>query len=126
MAKTASAVDKKLEAVLKRLNVQNTPFFDEVQFTKADGNFIDFERPRIQMNPQANLFVVSGAAEEKDMKEYLPKVLESIRDPQMQELLKQLQASNLGGAAAPAAADNDDDDEEMPELESENFEDAAK
>ncbi len=44
--KTAGADDKKLQAVLKKMNVQTIPQIEEVNMFKRDGNVIHFQAPK--------------------------------------------------------------------------------
>lgn len=44
--KTAGADDKKLQAALKKLNVQPIQAIEEVNMFKEDGNVIHFSNPR--------------------------------------------------------------------------------
>ncbi len=65
--KTPAGDDKKLQATLKKLNLNTIPSIEEVNMYRADGTMIHFKNPRVQASPQANLFAVSGLAENKSM-----------------------------------------------------------
>lgn len=65
--KTAANDDKKLQATLKKLNLNTIASIEEVNMCRADGTMIHFKNPRVQASPQANLFAVSGLAENKSM-----------------------------------------------------------
>lgn len=63
--KTAATDDKKLQATLKKLGINVIPSIEEVNMYRADGTMIHFKNPRVQASPQANMFAVSGLAENK-------------------------------------------------------------
>lgn len=49
--KTAGADDKKLQATLKKMNVQPIQAIEEVNMFKEDGNVIHFANPRGKQEP---------------------------------------------------------------------------
>lgn len=63
--KTAATDDKKLQATLKKLGLNPIPSIEEVNMYKADGTMLHFKNPRVQASPHANMFAVSGLAENK-------------------------------------------------------------
>lgn len=65
MHKTAATDDKKLQASLKKLGVNNIPGIEEVNMIKDDGTVIHFTNPKVQASLQANTFSINGHAENK-------------------------------------------------------------
>jgi len=115
--KAAAADDKKLQATLKRLGVNNLPSIEEANLFKDDGTIIHFENPRVQASLQGNTYVISGTPETKSVHELLPGILSQLGPESMQELRKvaeKLKSMDGGAAAA-------DDDDDVPPLEA-NFE----
>lgn len=113
--------DKKLQAVLKRLNVQVLQQIAEVNIFNDDGSIIHFEGNFLtQAAVQAHTFVVSGRAQHKSIAEMLPGILSQCGPANfahLQDMVGQYQA-------AAAAAGGDDSDDDVPDLV-ENFETAA-
>jgi nascent polypeptide-associated complex subunit beta len=73
---------------------------EEVNLFKDDGTVIHFNNPRFHIGSGANMYVVSGRAENKTIQEILPSLLKN---------------SALGAAAA-AAAESKKGEEDVPEL----------
>lgn len=65
MHKTAATDDKKLQASLKKLGVNNIPGIEEVNMIKDDGTVIHFTNPKVQASLGANTFSINGQAENK-------------------------------------------------------------
>jgi nascent polypeptide-associated complex subunit beta len=65
--KTAGGADKRLQAQLKRLNISQLGPVDEVNLFHDDGFVTHITNAKLQGNPNANTFVVSGNAEKKCM-----------------------------------------------------------
>lgn len=63
--KTATGDDKKLQSNLKKLSVTTIPGIDEVNMIKSDGTVINFNNPKVQASVPANIFSISGNAENK-------------------------------------------------------------
>jgi nascent polypeptide-associated complex subunit beta len=126
--KNASGDEKKLQAALKRIGVQNIPGFEEVNIFKEDGTVIHFTNPKVQASIQSNTFVISGANQTKNLSELLPGILPQLgNNPEtlryvMRSLQSKMGAAGVGAdAAAPAGADD------IPELvETPDFEAAAE
>eukprot|EP00695_Tsukubamonas_globosa_P000950 TRINITY_DN189_c0_g1_i2.p1 TRINITY_DN189_c0_g1~~TRINITY_DN189_c0_g1_i2.p1 ORF type:complete len:179 (-),score=119.96 TRINITY_DN189_c0_g1_i2:110-583(-) len=117
---SASAEDQKLQGSLKKLGVSQIPGIDEVNMFMENGvDVIHFKNPRIQANPQANTYVISGNAENKTTSE-IPDMSSQI-DPSNMELIRQLMAQVQAQKGAQGAADDDD----IPEMVNANFEQPA-
>ncbi|RUS23574.1 nascent polypeptide-associated complex subunit beta [Jimgerdemannia flammicorona] len=110
--KSSSTDDKKLQATLKKLNVQSVIGVEEVNMFKEDGNVIHFAAPKVHTAVGANTFAIYGQGEEKELTELGPDSLASLR-----KLAESYQAVH--------AARKEDDDDEIPDLV-ENFDQSAK
>merc|ERR1712087_238641 len=123
--RTATTDDKKLQSSLKKLSVNNIPGIEEVNMIKDDGTVIHFNNPKVQASLQSNTFAVTGHAENKQITEMLPGILNQLGAESLPHL-KRL-ASNVGGATGleAAAEAGDEDDDEVPDLV-ENFDEASK
>ena len=117
--KTTTTDEKRLQATLKRLNVNNIPAIEEVNLFKENGTVIHFNAPKVQASIAANTYVVSGACETKQLQELLPGIINQLGPDNLQNL-KNI-ASNYSGNGAEEEGSDDDD---IPDLV-ENFEDAA-
>jgi len=69
--------DKRLQNTLKKLGAQNMQAIEEVNLFKEDGSVIHFANPRFQVAGGANMYVVSGRAENKKIQDILPGILKS-------------------------------------------------
>merc|ERR1712181_114591 len=92
----------------------------EVNMIKDDGTVIHFNNPKVQASLAANTFAVTGHAENKQITEMLPGILNQLGAESLTHL-KRL-ASNVGGAGvggAMEAANNmeDEDDDEVSKNE---------
>merc|ERR1712203_973929 len=126
--RTATTDDKKLQSSLKKLSVNNIPGIEEVNMIKDDGTVIHFNNPKVQASLAANTFAVTVHAENKQITEMLPGILNQLGAESLTHL-KRL-ASNVGGAGvggAMEAANNmeEEDDDEVPDLV-ENFDEVSK
>merc|ERR550534_2453791 len=118
--------DKRLQAALKRLNVNNIPAIEEVNlFRKGDDTVIHFNQPRVQASIAANTYVISGNCETKKVMEMIPNILPQLGPDNLENLkdmasqIQKMAQQNEGGVV-------DDDDDEVPELvDNVNFEDVA-
>ncbi|KAM9796864.1 transcription factor BTF3 homolog 4 [Syngnathus typhle] len=61
--RTATADDKKLQLLLKKLAVKNIGGIDQVNMIKNDGTVIHFNNPKVEASLSANTFAVMGYAE---------------------------------------------------------------
>eukprot|EP00088_Acartia_fossae_P059187 TRINITY_DN699_c0_g1_i1.p1 TRINITY_DN699_c0_g1~~TRINITY_DN699_c0_g1_i1.p1 ORF type:complete len:179 (-),score=53.91 TRINITY_DN699_c0_g1_i1:250-786(-) len=126
--RTATTDDKKLQSSLKKLSVNNIPGIEEVNMIKDDGTVIHFNNPKVQAALPANTFAVTGHAENKQITEMLPGILNQLGADSLTHL-KRL-ASAVPGMNAPVADGNaadaaEDDDDEVPDLV-ENFDEVSK
>merc|ERR1712213_123322 len=76
--RTATTDDKKLQSSLKKLSVNNIPGIEEVNMIKDDGTVIHFNNPKVQASLAANTFAVTGHAENKQITEMLPGILNQL------------------------------------------------
>merc|ERR1712053_63707 len=96
---------------------------------KDDGTVIHFNNPKVQASLQSNTFAVTGHAENKQITELLPGILNQLGAESLTHLKKL--ASNVGSSAGvgnegPVGGDeDDDDDDDVPDLV-ENFDEASK
>merc|ERR1712108_49951 len=124
--RTATTDDKKLQSSLKKLSVNNIPGIEEVNMIKDDGTVIHFNNPKVQASLAANTFAVTGHAENKQITEMLPGILNQLGAESLTHLKKL--ASNVptaDGANGNMEAGKDDDDDDVPDLV-ENFDEASK
>merc|ERR1712142_468434 len=122
--RTATTDDKKLQSSLKKLSVNNIPGIEEVNMIKDDGSVIHFNNPKVQASLAANTFAVTGHAENKQITEMLPGILNQLGAESLTHL-KRLASNVTGGAGLGDVAGGDDDDDEVPDLV-ENFDEASK
>jgi len=123
--RTATADDKKLQSSLKKLNVNNIPGIEEVNMIKEDGQVLHFNNPKVQASLAANTFAVTGHAENKQITEMLPGILNQLGAESLSNLKKLATNVTAGGDSKPASAEIDEDDDEVPDLV-ENFDEASK
>merc|ERR1712233_194014 len=127
--RTATTDDKKLQSSLKKLSVNNIPGIEEVNMIKDDGSVIHFNNPKVQASLAANTFAVTGHAENKQITEMLPGILNQLGAESLTHL-KRL-ASNvsggqgLGGMEGAGGAMDEEEDDEVPDLV-ENFDEVSK
>ncbi|KAF8343091.1 NAC-domain-containing protein, partial [Cantharellus anzutake] len=116
--------DKKLQAALKKLNVQPINGIEEVNMFQEDGNVLHFTAPRVHGALSSNTLAVYGHAQPKELTELVPGILNQLGPDSLASLRKlaesyqALQGQNANGKA-PARAEDDDDDD-VPDL-IENF-----
>uniref|UniRef100_A0AC34R6K0 Transcription factor BTF3 n=1 Tax=Panagrolaimus sp. JU765 TaxID=591449 RepID=A0AC34R6K0_9BILA len=106
--KTAATDDKKLQSNLKKMSVTNIPGIEEVNMIKDDGTVIHFSSPKVQASVPANTFSVTGTAENKQITEMLPGILNQL-GPESLTHLKKL-ANNV------TTQFKSGDDADIPEL----------
>ena len=125
--RTATTDDKKLQSSLKKLSVNNIPGIEEVNMIKDDGTVIHFNNPKVQASLAANTFAVTGHAENKQITEMLPGILNQLGAESLTHL-KRLASNVTGGGmggAVEAATMEEEDDDEVPDLV-ENFDEVSK
>ncbi|OZC11317.1 NAC domain protein [Onchocerca flexuosa] len=115
--KTAATDDKKLQSNLKKLSVTNIPGIEEVNMIKDDGTVIHFNNPKVQASVPANTFSVTGSAENKQITEMLPGILNQLGAESLTHLKK------LANNVTNQFKSNDDDD--VPDLVG-DFDEASK
>jgi len=123
--RTATADDKKLQSSLKKLNVNNIPGIEEVNMIKEDGQVLHFNNPKVQASLAANTFAVTGHAENKQITDMLPGILNQLGAESLSNLKKLATNVTAGGEPKQSAADIDEEDDEVPDLV-ENFDEASK
>ncbi|CAK8676606.1 transcription factor BTF3 homolog 4-like [Clavelina lepadiformis] len=128
--RTATTDDKKLQGALKKLSVNNIPGIEEVNMIKDDGSVIHFNNPKVQASPSANTFAVTGHAENKQITEMLPNILNQLGTEDISNLKKLASSaprSNLTTPNIQEIPDNveNDDDEDVPDL-TDNFDEPSK
>ncbi|XP_021346552.1 transcription factor BTF3 homolog 4-like isoform X2 [Mizuhopecten yessoensis] len=127
--RTATTDDKKLQSSLKKLSVSNIPGIEEVNMIKDDGMVIHFNNPKVQASLAANTFAITGQAENKQIAEMLPGILNQLGAESLSSL-KKLASSVTGsmsgsGDSKPATEDIDDDEDGVPDLVG-NFDETSK
>jgi len=120
--RSSTTDDKKLQSSLKKLAVSNISGIEEVNMIKDDGSVIHFNNPKVQASLSANTFAVSGHAENKQITEMLPGILNHLGAEGFNQLKRLASSVNAANATSGGA---DDDDDDVPELV-EDFEAASK
>ena len=95
---------------------------------KEDGQVLHFNNPKVQASLAANTFAVTGHAENKQITEMLPGILNQLGAESLSNLKKlatNVTAGGISGDSKPASAEIDEDDDEVPDLV-ENFDEASK
>jgi len=108
---------KKLQSNLKKLSVTNIPGIEEVNMIKDDGTVIHFNNPKVQASVPANTFSITGTAENKQITEMLPGILNQLGAESLTHLKK------LANNVTTQFKTTEDDD--VPELVG-DFEEASK
>merc|ERR1719348_2481196 len=121
--RTATTDDKKLQSSLKKLSVNNIPGIEEVNMIKDDGTVIHFNNPKVQASLAANTFAVTGQAENKQITEMLPGILNQLGTEGLTNLRKIAERMPTTRMDTENMDTNDDDD--VPDLV-ENFDEASK
>merc|ERR1712060_660962 len=117
-----AADDKQLQAQLKRLGVNNIPGIEEVNMFMENGSVVHFSAPKVQASVAANIYVITGHAENKRLEELLPGIINQLGPDNLVNLKRIAEGyAASGGGAAP----NADADEDIPDI-GENFEDVSK
>jgi len=123
--KTAATDDKKLQSALKKISVNQIPGIEEVNMIKDDGTVMHFNNPKVQASLASNTFSVAGHAENKQITELLPGILNQLGAESLSHLRKL--AGGAGGLGPSESVTNeaDDEDDDVPDLV-ENFDEACK
>uniref|UniRef100_A0A3P8PD68 Transcription factor BTF3 n=2 Tax=Astatotilapia calliptera TaxID=8154 RepID=A0A3P8PD68_ASTCA len=131
--RTATADDKKLQFSLKKLGVNNISGIEEVNMFTNHGTVIHFNNPKVQASLAANTFTITGHAENKQITEMLPGILNQLGADSLTSLRRLAEnlpkpdlnsfSQHLYNKAPMVAAEEEDD--EVPDLV-ENFDEASK
>ncbi|KAK2837866.1 hypothetical protein Q5P01_015078 [Channa striata] len=124
--RTATADDKKLQFSLKKLGVNNISGIEEVNMFTNQGTVIHFNNPKVQASLAANTFTITGHAENKQLTEMLPGILNQLGADSLTSLrrLAETLPKPVSDNKAPMVAAEEEDDE-VPDLV-ENFDEASK
>uniref|UniRef100_A0A914HCB3 Transcription factor BTF3 n=1 Tax=Globodera rostochiensis TaxID=31243 RepID=A0A914HCB3_GLORO len=98
-------------------SVTNIPGIEEVNMIKDDGTVIHFNNPKVQASVPANTFSITGTAENKQITDMLPGILNQLGAESLTHLKK---LANNTTQFKPSAEDDD-----VPELIG-DFEEASK
>ncbi|EHA25484.1 hypothetical protein ASPNIDRAFT_211470 [Aspergillus niger ATCC 1015] len=131
--KSSGADDKKLQATLKKMNVQPIQAIEEVNMFKEDGNVIHFGIPQttdmisvgiVHASVPSNTFALYGNGEEKELTELVPGILNQLGPDSLASLRKLAESyQNMQKNQAGADGKKDDEEDDIPDLvEGENFE----
>merc|ERR1719261_2431977 len=120
---SSAADDKQLQAQLKRLQVNNIPGIEEVNMFKEDGAVIHFSTPKVQASIASNTYVITGHAENKQLQELLPGIINQLGPDNLMNLKRLAESYSAGAAASGSATQGADDD--VPEI-TEDFESVSK
>ena len=137
--------DKKLQAALKKLNVQPIQGVEEVNMFREDGNVLHFTAPKgmfclgsfqknnvlgfkflflVHAAVSANTFAIYGTGHEKELTELVPGILNQLGPDSLASLRKlaeSYQAIQQGQQRPPPGAGGaEEDDDDVPDLV-ENF-----
>ncbi|KAF2017459.1 NAC-domain-containing protein [Aaosphaeria arxii CBS 175.79] len=123
--KSAGTDDKKLQAQLKKINVQPIQAIEEVNMFKSDGNVIHFSAPKVHASVPANTFAIYGNGEDKELTELVPGILNQLGPDSLASLRKLAESyQNMQKEKGEDGDKKDDeDDDDIPDLVAgENFE----
>merc|ERR1712119_218369 len=121
--KTATTDDKKLQSTLKKLAVNTITNIEEVNMIRDDGTVLHFNNPKVQASLAANTFAVTGHAENKQLTEMLPGILNQLGAEGLSNLRRL--AEQLPKSRVDPTLDDDGDDDDVPDLV-ENFDEPSK
>jgi len=123
--RTATTDDKKLLGSLKKLAVNNIPGIEEVNMIKDDGNVLHFTNPKVQASLAANTFAITGHAENKQLTEMLPGILNQLGPEGFSNLKRLAERSPQSHPEGAEEMETEIEEDEVPELVG-NFESALK
>jgi len=115
--------DRKLQAALKKLNMQPISGVEELNMFREDGSVLHFSAPKVHGALSANTFAVYGTGQNKELTELVPGILNQLGPDSLASLRKlaesyqaiqQQGAARAGAGGASGGADDDDDD--VPDL----------
>ncbi|KAG7571224.1 hypothetical protein FFLO_00897 [Filobasidium floriforme] len=121
----AAGDDRKLQAALKKMNVQPVTGVEEVNMFKEDGNVLHFGRPQVHADLPSNTMAIYGHGQDKDLTELVPGILNQL-GPDSLASLRKLAESYQNLTARQAAekkesGEGEDEGDDVPDLV-ENFE----
>merc|ERR1712156_689335 len=119
--RTATTDDKKLQSSLKKLSVNNIPGIEEVNMIKDDGTVLHFNNPKVQASLAANTFAVTGHAENKQLTEMLPGILNQLGAEGLSNLRRLAEQLPKGSTIL----EDEEGDDDVPDLV-DNFEEPSK
>merc|ERR1719187_3125617 len=122
--RTATADDKKLQFSLKKLGVNNISGIEEVNMFTNQGTVIHFNNPKVQASLAANTFTITGHAENKQLTEMLPGILNQLGADGLSNL-RRLAEQLPKGRVAETVDEEGDDDDDVPDLV-DNFDEPSK
>ncbi|MCJ1336682.1 Nascent polypeptide-associated complex subunit beta [Bachmanniomyces sp. S44760] len=119
--KSSGTDDKKLQAALKKMNVQPIQAIEEVNMFKEDGNVIHFAAPKVHASVPSNTFAIYGNGEDKELTELVPGILNQLGPDSLASLRKlaesyQSMQKKEGGGEGGDKKGDDDDDDDIPDL----------
>jgi nascent polypeptide-associated complex subunit beta len=121
-AQRGTGDDRRLQAALKKLNVQPIQAIEEVNMFKSDGNVIHFAAPKVHAAVPSNTFAIYGNGEDKELTELVPGILNQL-GPDSLASLRKLAESYQNMQKEGKGDDDDDEEDDIPDLvEGENFE----
>merc|ERR1712048_1400843 len=106
---SSSSDDKRLQNTLKRLGVNNIPAIEEVNLFKDNGTVIHFSNPKVQASIGANTYVISGHAENKNLQELLPGIINQLGPDNLANLKKIAESYQVSKGNANESDDESDD-----------------
>merc|ERR1711953_500230 len=122
--KTTATDDKKLQSSLKKLAVNTIPNIEEVNMIRDDGTALHFNNPKVQASLAANTFAITGHAENKQLTEMLPGILNQLGAEGLSNL-RRLAEQLPKGRVAETLDEEGDDDDDVPDLV-DNFDEPSK
>ncbi|CAK7245368.1 MAG: Nascent polypeptide-associated complex subunit beta [Sporothrix thermara] len=127
----SAADDKKLQASLKKLNVQPITQIEEVNMFKSDGNVIHFAAPKVHASVPSNTFAIYGNGEDKELTDLVPGILNQLGPDSLASLRKLAESyQSLQKADEEAKKDGSapeaEDDDAIPDLVDRTFEDKVE
>ncbi|PWN17760.1 NAC-domain-containing protein [Microstroma glucosiphilum] len=118
--------DKKLQAALKKLNVQPVSGIEEVNMFREDGNVLHFKQPKVHGVGASNTYAVYGAGADKELTDLVPGILSQLGPDSLASLRKlaeSYQAMNAANMGAQGGAGGAEGDDEVPDVPT-NFDEA--
>ncbi|KAF2149627.1 nascent polypeptide-associated complex subunit [Myriangium duriaei CBS 260.36] len=122
--KSSGTDDKKLQATLKKMNVQPIQAIEEVNMFKSDGNVIHFSAPKVHASVPSNTFAIYGNGEEKELTELVPGILNQLGPDSLASLRKLAESYQaMQKQQGEGGEKKDEDDDDIPDLvEGQSFE----